>query len=163
MSNFIHIQQPVRRVETDLLGFHIDLDADRPMEGDENLLPSAFYEQQFGRSDGKDVPNATNASAVRPKDPAADELEKIEFVLRPLPQGSFGKMNVQTSQTVGLRKRIDPLQLKVIILPPPDQKIDFIFLERPLFSDKNALQIDAIRRRDMMESEPEMSCFPLAS
>jgi hypothetical protein len=163
ISNLIHIQKPVRRVEADLLGFHIDLGANRPVERDKDLFPRALHKQQFPSADGKDVPDPTDPSAIAAADPAADELEKIEFVLSPLPQGSFGKMNVQPRQTVGLRERINALQLKVIVFPPPNQRLDFIFPERPFSPDENTLQLDAIRRRYIMESEPEIPSLPLAS
>jgi hypothetical protein len=146
ISNLIHIQKPIRRVETDLLGLDIDLGANRPVERDEDLFPLALHKQQCTRSYGKDVPDPTDPPAIAAADPTADELKKIEFVLSSLPQRFFGKMNVQTRQTVGLRERINPLQLNIIVLPVPHQRLDFVFSERSFSPDENALQFDTIRR-----------------
>jgi hypothetical protein len=111
ISNLIHIQQSVRGVETDLPGVQVDVDTDRLMERDENLVSLALDEQQFTSPNGKNVLDPADPSAVAAENRTPDKLENVKFVLSPLPERAFGKIYVQPSQFVCLGKRINGFQL----------------------------------------------------
>jgi hypothetical protein len=113
ISNLIQVQKAIRRVDHDQPGLQVDLPADLPAEGDENLL-TAFGpdHQQVAAGRGLDIVHPADLAASHSHDPAAQDLVVVEGVSLQGLELLLRDQNLRPGQGFGLGYGLDPFELE---------------------------------------------------
>jgi hypothetical protein len=113
ISNLIQVQKTVRGVDHDQAGLQVDLPADLPAEGDENLLtPFGPDHQQVAAGRGLDIGYPADLPAIHGDDPAAQDLVVVERISLQGLELFLRDQHLRPGQGFGLGYGLDPFELE---------------------------------------------------